>query len=74
MYKNNLLIFKHKLSGEYLRLITVRKSNINTFLEVDINNNPIIKKRAGLTRITEGRRLIKGFENIKYLKSIIKHK
>ena len=66
MYKDNLLkMFKHKLSGEYVRLIILRPSNVNTFIQVDCNNIPIIIKRCWSVHPTSQRYLIKGFKNIK---------
>lgn len=62
MYQNNILI--HRPSGELLRLVRIRKSNVNTFIQVDINGNPIIKKRSWSARPQEQLRLIKGFKNI----------
>jgi len=62
MYKNNIL--KHKLSGELLRLVTLRDSNLNTYLVVDQKGNPIIKKQGWSVRPKEQQRLIKGFENL----------
>jgi hypothetical protein len=62
MYQNNIL--KHKPSGEYLRLVKLRKSNINTFVVVDKKNNPIIKKQSWSTHPQEQLRIIKGFDNL----------
>lgn len=57
-------VYKHKISGEFLRLLTLRESNVNTYLQVDEDNEPIIKKRDWSTRPTEQRRIVKGFENL----------
>ena len=62
MYQNNIL--KHRPSGELLRLVRLRKSNINTYIQVDLIGNPIIKKRSWSTRPNEQLRLIKGFDNL----------
>ena len=62
MYQNNILI--HRPSGELLRLVRLRKSNINTYIQVDSMGNPIIKKRSWSTRPDEQLRLIKGFHNL----------
>lgn len=62
MYQNNILI--HKLSGELLRLVRLRKSNVNTYIQVDSMGNPIIKKRSWSTRPDEQLRLIKAFDNL----------
>lgn len=66
MHKNNIL--KHKSSGELLRLITIRESGINTYLQVDNNNKPIIKKRAWSVHPAEQTRLIKGFKKLELWK------
>lgn len=62
MYQNNILI--HRPSGELLRLVRLRKSNVNTYIQVDSMGNPIIKKRSWSTRPEEQLRLIKGFDNL----------
>ena len=62
MYQKNIL--KHKSSGVFLRLVKKQKSNVNTFLLVDRNNNPIIEKRSWSTRPDEQLILIKGFDNL----------
>lgn len=64
MHQNNLLIYRHKVSGEYLRLLKKRESNVNTYLQVDENNKPIIKKRDWSVGIQEQRRIVKGFDNL----------
>jgi hypothetical protein len=57
-------LYIHKPSGEYLRLLKHRTSNINTFLQVDSNNKPIIEKRAWSTHPEEQKRIITGFEEL----------
>lgn len=64
MYQNNLLIYKHKISGEFLRLLKLRESNVNTYLQVDEFNQPIIKNRSLSVRPQEQRRIVKGFNNL----------
>lgn len=64
MYQNNLLIYKHKISGEFLRLLKLRESNVNTYLQVDEFNQPIIKNRSWSVRPQEQRRIVKGFNNL----------
>ncbi len=64
MHNNDILIYKHKVSGEFLRLLKLRESNVNTYLQVDELNQPIILKRRWSTRPDEQRRLIKGFDNL----------
>lgn len=66
MHQNNIL--RHNKSGELLRLIRLRKSNINTFVQVDKKGNPIIKKRKWSHVPTEQYRLISGFENLTVIK------
>jgi len=58
------MIYKHKVTGEYLRPVKARESGVNSYLEVDKNNTPIIKKRSWCCRPTEQRRLVKGFKNL----------
>jgi len=49
MHKDDLLsLYRHIPSGEYVRLVVLRKSNVNTYLQVDINNEPIVEKREGV--------------------------
>ena len=62
MYQDNIL--KHKPSGQLLRLVTLRKSNVNTFVQVDESGAPIIKKRNWSTHPCEQLRLVKGFDNL----------
>jgi hypothetical protein len=57
------MIYKHKISGVFLRLLRTKK-NSSVFIEVDINNKIIIKRRAWSVRPTEQRRIIKGFEKL----------
>lgn len=64
MYQKNLLIYRHKISGEFLRLLKLRESNVNTYLQVDEFNQPIIKKRSWSIRPQEQRRIVKGFNNL----------
>lgn len=68
MYQNNLLIYKHKVSGEFLRLLKKRESNVNTYLQVDENNEPIIIKRDWSVRPQEQIRIVKGFNNLTLIK------
>ena len=62
-------VYKHTTSGVLLRLVKLRKSNINTFVEVNENGSPIILKRRWSTRPDEQLRLIKGFDNLEIIKS-----
>lgn len=61
------MIYKHKSSGQLLRLIKTRGSGINTYLEVDINNTPILKKRTWSANKKTQERLIKGFSKLESL-------
>jgi len=56
-------IYRHK-NGEFLRLITRRKSNINTFVQCDINGVDILKKRVWSRFPDTQRRLVKGFSRL----------
>jgi hypothetical protein len=56
--------YRHKPSGEYLRLLKLRTSNINTYLQVDSNNKPIIEKRDWSVHPEEQKRKITGFEDL----------
>jgi len=69
MHKNNLLkLYKHIPSGEFLRLMIYRESGVNTYMQVDCNNKPIIKKREwSLHPITQSR-IVKGFDNLILIK------
>lgn len=62
MYSNNIL--RHKPSGELLRLVTLRKSNVNTYVVVDDIGEPIIEKRKWSIHPDQQLRLIKGFNNL----------
>ncbi len=68
MHKNNLLkLYKHVPSGEFLRLVILRKSGVNTYLQVDCNNNPIVRKREwSIHKVTQSR-IVKGFENLEII-------
>lgn len=60
-------VFTHNTSGEILRLIKLRKSNINTFVQVDSNNNLIIKKVKWSVLQKSQLRLIRGFDNLEII-------
>jgi hypothetical protein len=57
-------LYIHKPSGEYLRLLKLRASNINTYLQVDSNNKPIIEKRDWSVRPETQILIITGFEDL----------
>ena len=57
-------VFKHKLNGKYYRLVTQRESNVNTYVEVDKNNNIILKTGFWTDKEYEQDAIIRGFENL----------
>jgi len=57
-------LYIHKPSGEYLRLLKLRASNINTYLQVDSNNKPKIEKRDWSVRPETQILIITGFEEL----------
>jgi hypothetical protein len=59
-----ILIYQSEVTGEYLQLLKKRESNVNTYLQVDINGVPIIKKRSWSHHQDEQRRIIKGFDKL----------
>lgn len=62
------MLFKIKNKDEYLRLVTKRESDVNTYLEVDKNNKPIIEKRPWGFHPSEQQYIIKGFDNLELIK------
>lgn len=65
---NNVRIFKHKKSGELMRLIRSRESGVNTFVVVDDKNIPITKKVGWSIHIQEQLRIVLGFDNLQEIK------
>jgi len=61
---NNMRVFKHKLNGKYYRLVNERTSNINTFLEVDKGNNPVVDWREWSVMPKTIEAIIKGFDKL----------
>jgi|TARA_R110000744_G_C19124951_1_gene536395 hypothetical protein len=58
-------LYKHKPSGYYLRLVKFRGlSNVNTYLQVDSFNIPIVIKRKWSNHPREQHRLVTGFDNL----------
>ncbi len=57
-------LFKHKFSGVFYRLTKKRKSNVNTYLEVDELNTPIVKKRKHSFHPQEQSCIIIGFDKL----------
>ena len=57
-------IFKHIPSGELLRLVKLRKSNINTFIIVNDSGVAEVDYRKWSTHPEEQPRLINGFNNL----------
>jgi len=60
-------LYKVKGKEEYLRL-TNKGNNVNIFLEVDKNNNPIVKKRPWCHHPKEGNRIYIGFDKLELIK------
>jgi len=59
-------VYFHKPSGYYLRLVIFRGlSNVNTYLQVDKEDNPIIEKRKWSSHLKEQKRLVTGFNELK---------
>jgi hypothetical protein len=52
------MLYRNKNTDEYLKLYRARKSGINTYIQVNKNGNPILKKRSWSTRSQEQLRLI----------------
>jgi len=63
-------MFKHKQNKEFLRLIVFRKNNVNTYLEVDKDNIPIIKKRPWSARLAMQTKIVTGFDDLLFIKKI----
>ena len=61
-------VFKHKLNGKHYRLVKERISNVNTFLEVDKNNNPVVDWREWNVMPTTIEAVINGFDKLIELK------
>jgi len=61
-------IYRIKGKEEYLRLIRKGKCiDINTFLEVDKDNNPIVRKRPWAVHPQEQKRIFIGFEKLELI-------
>ena len=58
------MLYKHKHTGQFLRLIKKRKSDINTYLIVDEGNRPIILKVDYCTHPCKQIVLVRGFLNL----------
>ena len=57
-------IFKHKLNGKHYRLVKQAKSNVNTYIEVDKDNNVIVDWRDWSVRPQEQDAIITGFDKL----------
>ena len=57
-------MFKHKLNGKYYRLVKQAKSNVNTYIEVDKDNNVIVDWRDWSVRPQEQIAIITGFNKL----------
>ena len=67
-----MLIYRHKITGHYLRLIRERASGLNTYLEVTENNEPILEKRCwSLRNKMPQERLIRGFDNLEFINNVL---
>jgi hypothetical protein len=61
-------LYKHKSNGKFYRLIKLKSTGLNTFLEVDEKNKPTVKKRPWTNIPREQTVLMRGFEKIELLK------
>ena len=57
-------IYKHA-NGEFLRLIKLRKSGVNTFVQCTEQGEDIVIKRTWSEHPEEQRRIVKGFDKLK---------
>ena len=57
-------VYKHKLNGNYYRLTKLGKANINTYLQVDVDNEPIIKKQSWSVHHQEVIAIMIGFDKL----------
>ena len=57
-------VYKHKSNGNYYRLTKLGKANINTYLQVDVDNEPIIKKQSWSVHHQEVRAIMIGFDKL----------
>ena len=57
-------IYKHKLNGNYYRLVLNRISNVNTYLLVDSKNTPILKKVSWCSHKEYVNAIIIGFNKL----------
>lgn len=60
------MIYKHKQTGQYLRMVKKRPSGVNSYIIVDKEDNPILKaaRYAAHNRQIEQRRIVKGFDKL----------
>ena len=57
-------VFKHKLDGKYYRLVKQRESNVNTYVEVDKENNIILRTGFWTDKEYEQDAIITGFDKL----------
>ncbi len=57
-------LFKHKLNGKYYRLVKQRESNVNTYVEVDKENNIILRTGFWTDKEYEQDAIITGFDKL----------
>jgi hypothetical protein len=61
-------LFQHKLNGKIYRLVEKRKSDVNTYIEVDKDNNPVVDWRSWNVMPQEQKAIIRGFKNLTEIK------
>ena len=57
-------VYKHKSNGNYYRLTKLGKANINTYLQVDVDNDTIIKKQSWSVHHQEVIAIMIGFDKL----------
>tara|TARA_R110000803_G_scaffold203721_1_gene269425 strand:- start:81 stop:281 length:201 start_codon:yes stop_codon:yes gene_type:complete len=62
--RNEKRLFQHKVNGKFYRLLKTTQEEVNTYLEVDINNDPVIDWRSFSVRPCEQKAIITGFNNL----------
>jgi hypothetical protein len=61
-------MYKVKDKEVYLRLVKQGNNDVNTYLEVDKDDNPIIKKREWHHHPQEQKRIFIGFDKLELIK------
>ena len=57
-------VFKNKLDGKHYRLVKQRASEVNTYIEVDKENNILISWANWAHKPQEQDAIIRGFDNL----------